>query len=93
MYGYINENRTDNLPRLWQENTTKLGRRSFEKLPLYCSKYRQLQLVANRNFQFEPLLLVLNLIRNNAFIRGAQMNTPLNTPNGTIVKIVSFSLS
>ncbi len=27
------------------------------------------------------------------FSRGVQMNTPLNTPNGTIVKIVSFLLS
>ena len=27
------------------------------------------------------------------FEGGVQMNTPLNTPNGTIVKIVSFLLS
>ena len=40
-----------------------------------------------------PLLRILNLTRNNAFSRGVQMNTPLNTPNGTIVKIVSFLLS
>ena len=45
------------------------------------------------NFQFGPLLRILNLTRNNAFSRGVQMNTPLNTPNGTIVKIVSFLLS
>ena len=44
-------------------------------------------------FQFGPLLRVLNLTRNNAFSRGVQMNTLLNTPNGTIVKIVSFLLS
>ena len=43
-------------------------------------------------FQFGPLLRVLNLTRNNAFSRGVQMNTLLNTPNGTIVKIVSFLL-
>ncbi|MGN0412922.1 MAG: hypothetical protein ACI4FV_07775, partial [Lachnospiraceae bacterium] len=46
-----------------------------------------------RNFQFGPLLRVLNLTRNNAFSGGVQMNTPLNTPNGTIVMIVSFLLS
>ena len=45
------------------------------------------------HFQFGPLLRILNLTRNNAFSRGVQMNTPLNTPNGTIVKIVSFLLS
>ncbi len=31
--------------------------------------------------------------KNFGFQRGVQMNTPLNTLNGTIVKIVSFSLS
>ena len=44
-------------------------------------------------FQFWPLLWVLNLIGNNAFRRGVHLNPLLNTPNGTIVKIVSFSLS
>ena len=39
------------------------------------------------------LLNQQTLTRNNAFSRGVQMNTPLNTPNGIIVKIVSFLLS
>ena len=49
--------------------------------------------IKSRKFQLGPLLWVLNLIGNNAFRRGVQMNPLLNTPNGTIVKIVSFSLS
>lgn len=38
MHRYINENRTDNLPRLWQENTIKYGKYSFEKLSSVLSK-------------------------------------------------------
>ena len=52
-----------------------------------------LKLARNTHFQFGPLLWVLNLIGNNAFRRGVHLNPLLNTPNGTIVKIVSFLLS
>lgn len=52
-----------------------------------------LGLLKETNFQFGSLLWVLNLIGNNAFRRGGHLTPLLNTPNGTIVTIVSFSLS
>ena len=43
-------------------------------------------------FSLDLLLRVLNLIGNNAFSRGV-FESPFEPPNGTIAKIVSFSLS
>lgn len=73
---------------VWRINTES---EEIEIITLKLKSYGEVE--SNGKFQFGPLLWVLNLIGNNAFRRGVHLNPLLNPPNGTIVKIVSFSLS